>query len=279
MGDVRSFGQVLFCCAAAQWLFCPPARAADPADIARRAANMLRLDWSAVPDYSFSQREESQEGKKSVSRTHQVLMIGGFDYYMPVAVNDQPFPEAQQAAELQKLKREVQRRNNAGARTREKNAESYRKEREQNGELMLEFPNSFRFDLVREENINGHTAYLLAATPREKVPAHSAAAKVLAGMRGRIWIDVGSAHVVKAEADVLRPVSIFGIFARVMPGTHIEIEMSPASETVWLVSRFSMKLAISKFWLINSTEVTNTTYFNYRPNAAALAELLGNAGD
>ena len=47
-------------------------------------------------------------------------------------------------------------------------------------------------------------------------------------------------HWVKGEAEVLKPVSIFGFFARVLPGTNMKLEMIPVTESVWLVSRFAV---------------------------------------
>jgi len=41
-------------------------------------------------------------------------------------------------------------------------------------------------------------------------------------------------HWVKEEAEVLKPVSIFGIFARMLAGTKTKLEMIPVTESVRL---------------------------------------------
>src|SRR5436190_5563828 len=96
-------------------------------------------------------------------------------------------------------------------------------------------------------------------------------------MRGRVWIDKDDYHWVRAEASVVAPVSIFGIFVRVLPGTHMEIEMAPVTDSTWLVRQFSMTLALSKFWF-HSTQATSSTYSSYSPNGPVLDGLLSRAG-
>lgn len=265
----------LLCSATFQNTSC---HAAEVAEIVRGATVALRSDWAAAPDYAFLQRDEFQRNGKPASKTHRVVMIAGSDYYMPIAIDDQPLSPDQQRSELQKLKNEFQRRNNEDAQAQQRRVENYRKQREQNGALVVEFPNAFSFELVREEAINSHMAYVLAATPRKRSGPASRAAKVLAGMRGEMWVDGETIHVVRAESKVIAPVSIFGIFARVLPGTHMELEMEPVTDSIWLVSRFSMTLEVSKFWF-HSTQVTNSTYSNYRANGPVLDDLLSRADE
>ena len=80
-------------------------------------------------------------------------------------------------------------------------------------------------------------------------------------------------HWVKEEAEVLKPVSIFGIFARMLAGTKTKLEMIPVTESVWLVSRFAVDMKLSTFWR-KSTKATDSTFSDYQPAAAALAQAL-----
>ena len=45
----------------------------------------------------------------------------------------------------------------------------------------------------------------------------SRAGKVLSGMRGTLWIDKDSFHIVRAEGRVVAPVPVYGILARLCP--------------------------------------------------------------
>ena len=253
-----------------------PCHAADVSEMVRRAAIALQSDWAAAPEYAFLQRDELQRSGKPGSKTHQVVMIAGSDYYMPVAIDDRPLDSDQQTSELRNLKNEFERRNAEDPQSRQRRVENYRKQRDQNGALVTEFPNAFTFELAREETINGHESYALVATPRKRAGAASRAAKVLAGMRGKMWVEKENSHIIRAESNVIAPVSIFGIFARVLPGTHMELEMEPVTDSIWLVSRFSMTLEVSKLWF-HSTQVTSSTYSDYRLNGPVLEDLLSRA--
>jgi hypothetical protein len=268
---------LLFCSAAFHATLCHAADPPDVAEIVGQAATATRSDWAVAPEYAFLQRDESLQNGKLTSKTHRVVMIAGSDYYMPVAIDDQPLPPDRQESELRKLRDEAGRRNKEDPQVSRKRAESYRKQREQNGEIMLEFPTAFNFAFLREETINGHIGYVLAATPRDRQGPASRVAKILAGMRGQMWVGKDDFRMLRAEATVVSPVSIFGIFARVMPGTQMELEMTPVSDSVWLMSQLSMTLVVSKFLFVHSKQVTHSTFSDYRLNGPMLDELLSKA--
>jgi len=92
-------------------------------------------------------------------------------------------------------------------------------------------------------------------------------------MKGRLRIDKESFHWVKAEAEVLKSVAVFGLFARVLPGTKMELEMIPVTDSDWLVSRFAVDMRLAIPWR-KSAKATESTFSAYRPAAAALAEAL-----
>jgi hypothetical protein len=79
----------------------PPCRAADLEEIVRRATAAIQADWAADPDYADLERDEVQKGGKVTSKTSRVVMIAGSDYYLPIAVNDQPLSPGQASSELQ----------------------------------------------------------------------------------------------------------------------------------------------------------------------------------
>ncbi|HVW85765.1 MAG TPA: hypothetical protein VHB50_13845 [Bryobacteraceae bacterium] len=254
-------------------LLCASCRGAELREIIRGAIAAIQSDWSADVNYSYVERDEVQKDNKLTSRTSRVVMMGGSDYYMPIATDDRPLAPEQQKAERQKLRNEFQRRNREGAESRRRRIATYQKARAENGALLPEFPKAFVFEVLRKETMNGHPAWALSATPVRRSGPLSRAAKVLSGMRGTVWLEREHYHAIRAECQVFRPVPIYGILARVLPGTHIELQMSPVTDSIWLMSEFSMTLTVSKFWF-RSTQVTHATYTDYRLNAEVLAELL-----
>ena len=237
---------------------------------------MLASDWGAWTKYSYIERDETRKGDQVSSRTSRVVMIADSDYYLPIAINDQPLSPQQNRAELGKLRAEVARRKAESAESRAQRIAKFGKQQEENGALVLEFPKALTYTLSGEEEKNGYRVWRLAAAPKKRSGPLNRAAKVISGMAGTVWVDRDGFHIVRADCQVREPISMFSFFARVMPGTRIEIELQPVSETVWLISRYTMKLTVSKLWF-KSTQVTDSRYSEFRPNEQVLAELLAEA--
>jgi len=251
----------------------PLCRAMDLEEIVRRATATLQSDWAADPNYAYVEKDEVRKSDKVTSKTSRMVYIGGSDYSLPLAIDDQPLASDREKTELEKLKNEVQRRNAESAEARRKRVEKYRKQRDENEALILDFPHAFAFELLREETMNGYPSYVLSGTPKKRPAYASLAAKVLSGMRGTVWIDKENFHAVRAECDVMTPVPIYGILARVLPGTHIEFGMAPVTDSIWLISELSMELRVSKL-IFKSMEDTRTTYSENRLNELVVSELL-----
>ena len=241
----------------------PLCGAADLQETVARATETLKSDWAADPDYAYIEKSEVQKGGKVTSKTSQVVYIAGSDYYLPLDINDQPLSSDRKKGELEKLKEEVRHRNAENPGARRQRVEKYRKERDENEALVLDFPNAFTFELVREEMMHGYPAYVLSGTPKKRTGAASLAARVLSGMQGTVWIDKEHFHAVRVECEVMTPVPVYGVLARVLPGTHIEFVMAPVTSSTWLIGELSMKLMISKF-VFKSREVIGSTYSDYR---------------
>jgi hypothetical protein len=219
------------------------------------------------------ERDADETSKGVAVKTHRVFMIDGTDYYMPIAVDDKPYTKEQLAQEHEKLLQEIDRRDRETEKERQKRSDRYWKERNQNEKLLQEYTKAFNFSLVGEEVINGYSACVLDAKPRRDYRPPNREAKILTGMQGRLWIDDHDFHWLKAEAEVLKPVSILGVAVRIVPGTHMELEMAPVSRSLWLASRFAVTLKTSIFW-ISSNHASVTSWSGYRPAAAALADEL-----
>ena len=102
----------------------------------------------------------------------------------------------------------------------------------------------------------------------------SRAAKVLGGMHGTVWLESKDFHAIRADMQVVTPVPLYGIMAKVMPGTRILAELAPVSDSLWMISELNMSLTVTKLVAFRSWKVTRTTFSDYRLNAAVLDELL-----
>ena len=247
-------------------------------DIVRRATSVMQADWAAAPQFALIQRDATTLKGITSSKTQQVFMIAGSDYYMPIAIDDVPLSAQQRKLELEKLKQEVDRRTGETAAEAERRSERYRKLRQQNEILLSEFTQAFDFTLAGDETIGRHAAYVLDARPRPGYRPPNRTAKVLTGMQGRLWVDKKSFHWIKAEAEALKPVSVFGIFAKVLPGTKMQLEMTPVTGSVWQVSRLQIDLRLAVLWR-KSSKTTLTTFSHYEAADAALARALAGSPD
>ncbi len=254
-----------------------PCRALDANEIVERAAAALRADWAADPTYACAERYSTQKGGKTSSTTFEDLMIDGSDYHFPLAVNDEPVSPERRKAELIRLKEEVERRRSESAQQREARIAKWKKARDDNGELLLDFPGALDFKLLGEGVKNGVPAYIFSATPKPGVVAKTRAQRVLTGVQGKAWVEKDTLHPIAIECTVIKPVPIYGPLASVMPGTEIEITMTKVAPSVWLIDKVSFRLNLSKLALFKSSSATISTYTQYRPNTVELNELLAEA--
>ena len=255
-----------------------PCQALDAEEIVERATEALKADWAADPSYANVERDETQKGDKSTSKTFLVLMIDGSDYHFPVAFDDEPLSAGRHRIELMKLKEEIQRRSGESPAARQSRVETWKKERDENGELLLDFPGALDLALLGEETKDGHPAYAFSATPKPGVVPATRAQKVLTGVEGKAWVDKMTLHPFRIECTVIKPVPVYGPLARVMPGTEIGISMTQVTDSTWLIDRVSIRLNLAKLRLFKSTTNTISTYTRYRPNSEVLSELLNEAG-
>jgi len=265
----------LACCLG---IACAPCLASDVNEIVGRATAALNADWAADPLYAYLEKDEVQKGDKLTSKTFEVVMIDGSEYHFPRSLDDQPLPPDRQQAELIKFKNEVKHRKNESPSARRARIEAWKKQRDENGELLLDFPSVLNFRLLGEEMKNGYPAWVLGATPKPGIVPATRAGRVLAGVQGKAWVEKDTLHPMHIECTVVTPVPVFGPLASVLPGTQIEIGMTRVTDSVWLIEEVSIRLNVAKLKMFKSSEMTRSTYSQFRPNSSALEELLSEAG-
>ena len=247
--------------------------AANLNELLERATNAMRADWNAFPGFAFVERDSEINKEKTNVITNRVFMIEGTDYYMPIAVNDKPLTEEQLAEQHEKLLREIDRRSHETESERRRRSDRYWKERNQTGILLGEYLKAFDFTILGEEERNGYSVCVLDAKPRLDYRPPNRVAKILTGMQGRLWIETRGFHWLRAQAEVLKPVSILGVAVRVLPGTDMELLMAPVTPSLWLVSSFTVSVKASIVWMsTDRSEVTS--WADYQPSAAALRDEL-----
>jgi hypothetical protein len=229
-------------------------------EIIQRSVEVNRRDWDLSPGYDFSQRE--RDGEKT--KTYEEIMLAGSRYERLVAVDDKPLSPADEAKERRRFEKAVAQRQHESPEERDHRVGQFQKEMERDHALMGELIKALDFTLLGKETLGRHEVYVLKGTPRADYRPPNQYAKALTGMQGTLWIDAVHFHWVKAEAEVVRPVWLFGFAARIEPGTQFELEQVPIATGLWMPSHFTMQAKAKVLLLFPHYEQENATYFNYR---------------
>jgi hypothetical protein len=246
------------------------------ADIVRRSVIANTADWKAQPQYAHeefdlkSKVDAAGNVQPQQSRTYEVLMIEGSPYNRLTAINNEPLGRAPAAQQESKLQRETLRRQHESADDRRARIAKYQNNRAEEHLLMQQMVEAFDFKLVGEETLEGAECYVLDAIPRADYRPPVERAKVLTGMRGRLWIDKSAYHWVKVEAEVIQPVQ-FGLFlAQVKPGTKFELEQSPVGG-IWLPKSFTESVNANVLGLYGYRTKEEEHYSGYHLNQLSAA--------
>lgn len=237
----------------------------DVKEIVGRSVTNMEANWKAAPNYTYVERDTtSKHGGSKTAKTYQVLMIEGSQYNRLIALNGRPLSPQEAGREARKLKAEIERRKRETPDERNRRVAKYQKERHQDHVMMHEMVNAFDFKLVGDAKLDGRDVWVLDANPKPGYQPINQEAKVLTGMKGRLWIDKEQSQWVKVEAEVIHPVSMF-VIAKVSPGTRFVLEQEPVSGDVWLPRRFTQDVnaSVFGFWNENSTE--DDLYRDYKP--------------
>jgi len=218
-------------------------------------------------------RDENKHGSHAAIKTYQVLQIDGSPYNRLMAVGDQPFSAAEQNEEDRKLRNEIQKRQRESERERAKRVDKYLEERRQDRALVTGMMEALDFRLDGQEVLGDRDCWVLDASPKPGYQPKEREAKVLTGMRGRLWIDKASSHWVKVQAEVFQTVSLYGFFAKVRPGTRFLLEQEPVTVSLWLPKHLSTHVSASALGFINEDSVEDETYSNYKLMPEALSQL------
>lgn len=241
------------------------------AEIIRRSVQANTADWNAQPDYAHqefdlkSRADSNGKFQPQQSKTFEVTMIEGSPYNRLIALDNEPLSRAQAAQELAKMQRETLRRQHETAADRQARVAKYKNNRAEEHMLMQQMTEAFDFKLMGEETLEGSECYVLDASPRADYRPPVERARVLTGMRGRLWIDKSQYHWVKVQAEVISPVE-FGLFiAQVKPGTKFELDQAPVGG-VWLPKCFTESVNASVLGLYGYSTQEQDHFSDYHLN-------------
>ena len=239
----------------------------NPEEVMRQSLSHWRRNLDAAKNYTFQQRQVEQEldknggVKKTEIKTYDISIIYGEPYEKLVAKNDQPVSAKEQQKEEEKLNKffEKQQKKSDEDRERERAKERDKFQRE----IADELPRMLRWQMVDEQEVNGHQAWVLSATPRTDYHPNSMAGRLLSKLSGRVWITKDDYQWVKAEGTLADDFSVGWFLFKLQRGMHFEFEQTRVNDEVWLPKRVflngSGRIAVKSARFNNET-----TFSNYR---------------
>ncbi len=213
---------------------------ADAREVIRRAVAADERNWKAARNYTFSERVnlrylDSQGRVKSQEVSiHDVMLLDGSPYRRLVARDDRPLPPGEEKKEQEKLAGSIAERREETAAQRAQRLGEYDRRPEWQREAWRELPEAFDFRLAAEEVWDGHSLYVIEATPRQGYQPRSRTAKVLAHLKGKLWVDRQDYHLLKAEVEVIDTISVGLFLVRVAKGSRAAFEQTRVNDEVWL---------------------------------------------
>ncbi len=254
----------------------------DAREIVRRAAAAEERNWKVARNYTFSEREklrylDSQGRVRSQEVSiHDVTLLDGSPYSRLVARDDRPLPSAEERKEQEKLTRSTAERRDQTAAQRTQRLSEYVLRPEWQREAWRELPHAFDFRLAAEEVWDGHSLYVIEATPRQGYQPPSRTARILAHVRCRLWVDEQDYHLVKGEVQVVDTISVGLFLVRVAKGSHAAFEQTRVNDEVWLPSQVhafvSARLGLLKV-LRFEQELTYSKCHESQPDSPIVAQM------
>lgn len=243
----------------------------DPDEVLQKSMDKMDIYWNAVPNYDYLETDQQPNGG---TKTYQELMILGSRYERLIAVDGNPLSPEVEAQQQRKLNATIKRRRNESPEDKEQRLAKEEEARKRDHALIEQIPKGFDFQYIGEEQLAGHECYVLQATRKAGYRPPNRETEVLKGAQGRLWIDKETYNWVKAEAEVIHPVSIVAYLSRVEPGTRFELDMAPMSDGVWMPSHFTMKARAKVLFLFPHESSDDESYYEYRK----ATQLLDNSG-
>jgi hypothetical protein len=240
--------------------------AAEADEIMAHSVKLADANWSEAPNYSYVRSEANSEGGAQPTRkTYEVLMIEGSPYLKMIAEEGRELSPLAVREEEQKYQREIEKRRRESPRERQKRIAKFAEERDRDHAFLSEIPVAFVFRMLNQPPPEKDAVWLLEGTPKPGYTPSTREGKVLAGMNVKFWIDKATCQWLRIEAEVQHPVSIYGLFAKVGPGTKFTLEQAPVAAGIWLPKHFTVHVDATALGIFKKDSVQDETYSNYRP--------------
>lgn len=241
----------------------------DAAAIIHASLERGRFSDARLKDYTYTEKEEVRTLDKSgavvktESKTSEVLNLYGRPYKRRVGKDGRALEGKEKEKADQEFEREVHKREKETAEESRKEQEAQEKARAESRRYLLEIPKAFTFKIAGEEVLDGTPVWVIDAEPRPDFRSTVKRADLLKKVRGRVWIDKHSYQWVRADADLIEPISFGGFLAKLDRGARMTFLQRRVNDEVWLPSKATARVE-ARLLLKHYSLATETTWTNYR---------------
>jgi hypothetical protein len=257
---VKQLGHVAFAFAFASPFCCAQpccAQLPDAKDLIRRSIQNYDKDWRARMNWSYTETDVTcTDGKKEVD-VSTIMPLEGTPYERLISRDSRALSSDEQHREDEKFNKELRRRQSETPAERQARLQKFEKERS----FLVDLPAAYTFKVTGEDVVDGRSAWVVSVTPRPGFVPTTPHAGLLKHIGGKLWIDKTDLHWARAEADVIEPVSIGLIVARIAQGAHIYLDFDRISDSLWVPKNITVKGA-AKILLIHTKELDEEISFS-----------------
>jgi hypothetical protein len=220
--------------------------AQDARDIVRKSVELDQVNWLRMKDYTWiaheTERSLDSSGavKSEKKQTWETLILYGEPHRRMLERDGKPLPSDEQRKEQAKLDKVSAKLQQETPAQRQRRVSEYEKRREKDRDFLREITDLYDFQLEGEQQVDGHAAWVISATPKPGYQPRRRDAKPLLKIRGKLWIDKAEYQWVRLEAETTDTIS-FGLFiARLNPGAKLVFEQTRVNDEIWLPKRESV---------------------------------------
>lgn len=220
--------------------------AQDAREIVRKSVELDQANWLRMKDYTWiaheTERNLDSKGavKSEKTETWETLVLYGQPHRRMLERGGKPLQPDDQRKEQAKLDKVAAKLEHETPEQRQRRVTEYEKKREKDRDFLREVTDLYDFHLEGDEQVDGHAAWVISATPKPGYQPKRKDAKPLLKIRGKIWIDKAEYQWVRLEAETTDTIS-YGLFiARLNPGAKLVFEQTRVNDEIWLPKRESV---------------------------------------
>ena len=223
-----------------------PLCAQDAREIVRKSVDLDQANWLRMKDYTWiaheTERNVDSKGavKSEKTRAWETLVLYGQPHRRMLERDGQSLPPDEQRKEQVKLDKLAAKLQQETSEQRQRRLTEYEQKRQKDRDFLREVTDLYDFHLEGDQEVDGHAAWVISATPKPGYQPKHRDAKPLLKIRGKIWIDKAEYQWVRLEAETTDTIS-YGLFiARLNPGAKLVFEQTRVNDEIWLPKRESV---------------------------------------